>query len=268
MLPVKRFHWDTPEYVDAFTTFLKYTGERIYVRQILRGIFSHYPAESRVIDWGAGEGDLTRLMLEHFHRVYAVEPHPGMRAVLAMRYPRAQVFDGTLISTIPPAPVAVGLISHVFYHVPDHKWGAYTIHAANQLTEDGVLVVTLKNPDSGCNQMLEYFGAPRYNIYDGLARVMQLHTEFDFSFTRVPGSISTPSFDDTLQIARFMLCDRDADAFSHSPTEEEFQEYVRLHFWDERRHTGGWHYEEVFCFVRRNAVHAKQPVALPRQLAL
>ena len=60
-----------------------------------------------------------------------------------------------------PTPVEVGLISHVFYHIPDHKWGAYTIHAANQLTEDGVLVVTLKNPDSGCNQMLEYFGAPR-----------------------------------------------------------------------------------------------------------
>jgi hypothetical protein len=56
-----------------------------------------------------------------------------------------------------------------------------------------------------------------------------------------------------------MLCDRDADAFSHSPTEEEFQEYVREHFWDERRNTGGWHYEEVFCFVRRNAVHATQP---------
>jgi DREV methyltransferase len=259
MLSVKRFHWDTPEYAAAFTTFLKYTGERIYVRQILRGIFSHYPAESHAIDWGAGEGDLTRLMLEHFHHVYAVEPHSGMRAMLATKYPRAQVFDGTLISTIPPTPVAVGLISHVFYHVPDHKWGAYTIHAANQLTEDGVLVVTLKNPDSGCNQMLEYFGAPRYNIYDGLARVMRLHTEFDFSFTRVPGSISTTSFDDTLQIARFMLCDRDADAFSHSPTEEELQEYVREHFWDERRHTGGWHYEEVFCFVRRNAVRGKQP---------
>ena len=107
--------------------------------------------------------------------------------------------------------------------------------------------------------MLEYFGAPRYNIYDGLAGAMRRHTEFDFSFTRVPGSISTPSFKDTLQIARFMLCDRDADAFSHSPTEEEFQEYVREHFWDERRDTGGWHYEEVFCFVRRNAVRGKQP---------
>src|SRR5262245_12001699 len=117
MQPVKRFHWDTPEYAEAFTTLLKCAGGRIHVHQILRGIVSHYPAVSHAIDWGAGEGDLTHLLLEHFQRVYAVEPHPGMRTVLATRYPRAQVFAGTLISTIPPAPVAVGLISHVFYHV-------------------------------------------------------------------------------------------------------------------------------------------------------
>jgi hypothetical protein len=243
-LPLSEIHW-----------------RRVYERQILRGIFSHYPAESRASDCGAGEGDLTSLMLEHFQHVYAVEAHPGMRAVLATRCPRAQVFDGTIISTIPPTRVEVGLISHVFYHVPDHKWGAYTIHAANQLTEDGVLVVTLKDPDSGCNQMLEYFGAPRYNIYDGLARVIRLHTEFDFSFYACARFHSTTSFDDTLKIARFMLCDRDADAFSRSPTEEEFQEYVHVYFWDERRNTGGWHCKVVFWFVRRNAVHAKQPGA-------
>jgi hypothetical protein len=189
--------------------------------------------------------------------VYAVEPHPAMRTVLATRHPDAQVFAGTLMSTIPPAPLSVGLISHVFYHVPDHKWGAYTIHAAKQLTADGVLIVILKNPDSGCNRMLEDFGAPRYNLYDGLAGVMRRHREFDFSFTRVPGSISTTSFADTLTIARFMLCDRDADAFSHSPTEEDFQEYVRAHFWDERSNTGGWSHDELLCFVRPNA-YAKQ----------
>jgi hypothetical protein len=259
MLPVKRFYWDTPEYADAFATLLKCTGERVYVYQILRGIFSNYPAESRAIDWGAGGGDLTSLILEHFRCAYAVEPHPGMRTLLATRCPRAQIFDGTIMSMIPPTPVEVGLISHVFYHVPDHKWGAHTIHAANQLTEDGVLIVTLKDPDSGCNQMLEHFGAPRYNLYAGLARVIRLHAEFDFSFTRVPGcSIFTTSFDETLKIARFMLCDRDADAFSRPPTEEEFQEYVRAHFWDEKKGTGGWHYRVVFCFVRRNAVYAEQ----------
>ncbi len=253
MPTVKRFHWDTPDYADAFATLLKCAGKRASIGRILREIFAQYPAESHAIDWGAGPGDLTKLLLEHAQHVYAVEPHPGMRTELAARCPRAQIFEGTMMLTIPPTKVEVGLISHVFYHIPDHKWGAYTIHAANQLTENGVLVVILKAPDSRCNRMLEHFGAPPYDLYAGLARVMRLHTEFDFSFTRVADAISTTSFEDTLKIARFMLCDRDADAFSSPPTEQQFQYYVRENFWDESKGAGGWRFHVVYCFVRRNA---------------
>ena len=104
--------------------------------------------------------------------------------------------------------------------------------------------------------MLEHFGAPRYDLYEGLARGIRLHTEFDFSFMRAPAPITTTSLEDTLKIARFMLCDRDADAFSRPPTEEEFQAYVREHFWDERQGRGGWKCATAFCCVRRNAVYA------------
>ena len=48
---------------------------------------------------------------------------------------------------------------------------------------------------------------------------------------RASASITTTSFEDTLTLARFMLCDRDADAFSRPLMEEEFQVYVRGHFW-------------------------------------
>jgi hypothetical protein len=195
-------------------------------------------------------------MVEHFQHVYAVEPHPGMRTVLATRCPRAQIFDGTLMSAVLPTQVEVGLISHMLYHVPDHKWGAYTMHAAQHLTPHGVLIVTLKTVDAGCNQMLEYFGAPRYDLQRGLRSVMRLHPEFAFVFQHAPASITTTSFAETLQIARFMLCDRDADAFSRPPTEEAFQVYVREHFWDERTGSGGWACATMFCCVRRNAVYA------------
>ena len=158
MQPVKRFPWDSAEYAEAFATLGRCSRERVYVRQLLHGIVSAYPGEAHAVDWGAGRGDLTSLLLEHFQQVYAVEPHPGMRAVLTARCPLAQIVDGTLMSTVLPTKVEVGLLSHVFYHVPDHKWGAYTIHAAKQLTENGTLIVTLKNGDSGCNQMLEHFG--------------------------------------------------------------------------------------------------------------
>jgi hypothetical protein len=158
VLPVQRFHWDSAEYAEAFATLVRCSGERVYERQLLRELFAAYPAESHAVDWGAGGGDLTSLLVEHFHHVYAVEPHTGMRAVLTTRCPLAQVVDGTLMSTVLPTKVEVGLISHVLYHVPDYKWGAYTMHAAQQLTEHGILIVTLKTVDSGCNRCSRLLG--------------------------------------------------------------------------------------------------------------
>ena len=96
-------------------------------------------------------------------------------------------------------------------------------------------ILVLKSVKSRCNQMLKHIGAPSYDLPGGLAGVMRLHPGFTFSFLRVPTSITTSSFAETLAIARFMLCDRDADAFSRPPTEEAFQAYVRDHFWDEER---------------------------------
>jgi hypothetical protein len=104
--PVKRFHWDSAEYAEAFATLVRCAGERVYERQILGELFAAYPAESHAVDWGAGGGDLTSLMVEHFQHVYAVEPHPGMRAVLATRCPRAQL---------------LGRYHHV--HRPTHQGG-------------------------------------------------------------------------------------------------------------------------------------------------
>jgi hypothetical protein len=255
---MQRFHWDTPEYADAFSALLKCSGERVHLHRRLRAILADYPRHSRAIDWGAGQGDLTGLLLERFQEVHAVEPHPGMRAALASNHPSARILDGTILSAIPPAPVEVGLISHVFYHVPDYKWGAYAIRAARQLAANGVLIITLKDPDSGCNRMIEHFGARRFDLYEGLLCAMRTHPEFEFSFTRVPGSVFTDSYEDTLQIARFMMCDRDADAFSREPTEEQFRTYVRERFWNEQSGTGGWRYDVVLCLVRRNPLFSSE----------
>jgi ubiquinone/menaquinone biosynthesis C-methylase UbiE len=58
------------------------------MHRFLRGIFTDYPEGSRAIDWGAGTGDLTSLMLEHFGHVYAVAASPfagGARRTLSRR---------------------------------------------------------------------------------------------------------------------------------------------------------------------------------------
>jgi hypothetical protein len=251
--PVRRYHWDSPEYAEAFAVLLRSTRERTFLHQLLNRTLSCFPPGSHAVDWGAGSGDLTALMLQHVRHVYAVEPSPAMRAELEKKCPEALILGGTIVSASLPTPVEVGVMSHVLYHVPDHKWGSYVLRAAGHLSQDGVLLVIQSDLDTGANRMLEHFGAPRFDIYSVLATVIRRNKEYDFTFTRGPGPLRTATFEETLQVARFVLCDRDEDAFSRPPTEEEFQSYVREHFWDEQTGTGGWQHDIVCCIVRRNA---------------
>ena len=254
-MPVERYHWNTEAYTEAFETLLRCSQERLPVYTRLENIFSNYPADSKAIDWGAGSGDLTALLLQHFKHVYAVEPNPAMCELISVRCPSATVFASSLIDLMPAQRFDIGIISHVLYHIPDFKWGAYILHAARFLSENGVLIVTLKNPDSGCNKMLEHFGAPSFDLYARLSSAVRRHKDFDFTFSRVPGGIKTQSFEETLAIARFMLCDRDSDVFSIELKEADLQAYVREHFWDEKTSSGGWSYDVVFCLIKRNLLY-------------
>jgi SAM-dependent methyltransferase len=249
---MKRYRWDSAEYAEAFVTLLRSYGSREHLYSLLRGLLVHIPADAAAIDWGAGTGDLTRVLLERAHSVYAVEPSPTLRDTLAANCSAAHVINGTIMSAEPPRQVNVAVLSHVLYHIPDHQWGAHVIRAANFLAPEGVLLVVLKDADSGCNRMLEDFGAPPFDLFTGLTRVMRRHKEFDFSFSHSPHALCTTSFEDTLRVARFMMSDRAENAFSWRPTESQFQDYVRAHFWDEEKNVGGWLIGDVYCLIRRN----------------
>jgi SAM-dependent methyltransferase len=249
---MKRYPWDSAEYAEAFATLLRSYGSREHLYEALRDLLAHIPAEGTAIDWGAGTGDLTRVLLERARTVYAVEPNPRMRDTLAANYPSAHVIDGTVMSAEPPGQADVAVLSHVLYHIPDHEWGTHVIRAASFLAPGGVLLVVLKDPDSGCNRMLEDFGAPPFDLFAGLARVVRRHKEFDFTFSHRPHALRTTSFEDTVLVARFMMADRAEDAFSWRPTERQFRDYVWAHFWDEEKNVGGWSLGDVHCLVRRN----------------
>jgi SAM-dependent methyltransferase len=252
MTAMTRYRWDSPEYAEAFAALLRSYGSREHLYSLLRDLLARSPADAAAIDWGAGTGDLTRVLLERARKVYAVEPSAAMRETLAANCPAAQVIDGTIMSAEPPGKVHVAVLSHVLYHIPDHQWAAHVIRAAGFLAPDGVLLVALKDPDSGCNRMLEHFGAPPFDLFAALARVVRRHREFDFAFSHSPHTLRTASFEDTLRVARFMMADRAEGAFSCRPTESQFQEYVRSHFWDEQKKVGGWWIGDVYCLVRPN----------------
>jgi SAM-dependent methyltransferase len=252
MASMQRYQWDSTEYAEAFATLLRSYGSRAHLYSVLRDLMIPIPSDAVAIDWGAGTGDLTRVLLERAPTVYAVEPSPKQRDTLAANCPAAHIIDGTIISADPPGQASVAVLSHVLYHIPDHQWGANVIRAANFLGPEGVLLVVLKDSDSGCNRMLDHFGAPPFDLFTGLTRVLRRHKEFDFSFSHSPHALCTTSFEDTLQVARFMMADRAEDAFSWRPTEAQFQDYVRAHFWEEEKNVGCWSIDDVYCLIRRN----------------
>jgi trans-aconitate methyltransferase len=252
MTAMKRYHWDSTEYAEAFAALLRCYGSREHLYTTVRELIAHQPSDAVAIDWGAGSGDVTRILLERLRTVYAVEPSPKLRAALAANCPSAHVIDGTIMHAEPPARAHVAILCHVLYHVPDHQWGAHVIRAANFLTPDGVLLVVLKAPDTGCNQMIEHFSAPRFDLIGGLAPVVRRHKEFDFTFSQRRHTLITRSYEETLQIARFMMADRAEEAFSALPSEAEFVSYVRERLWDEAQQRGGWTIGDVYCLVRRN----------------
>lgn len=246
----QRFHWADDAYAKAFDTLLGCSGERPYVYAYLKTIMQAYPKQGSAVDWGAGSGDICRLLSEHFDTVFAIEPNAFLRSCLAEFCPNAFLLNGDLNGAVPPRAVEVGIISHVFYHIPDHKWAAYILKAANYLADDGALVVLLKDANSDCNQMLEYFGAPRFDLISTLQLMMQKYTEYSYSLERLPGSFYTKSLQDTFDIARLVMCDRDEDAFSKPVYEQSFLDYVAANFWDDSAKRGGWGYDVLALCVR------------------
>lgn len=247
----QRLTWGDQHYERAFNTLLECSGERPHVHAYLRNVLKDYGRDSRAVDWGAGSGDLTTLLLEQFEHVTAIEPSAVFRSYLEQQCPTASIVNGTLTDHPPLGLVDVGLISHVLYHIPDHKWPACALRAAHQLSRQGVLLMMLKDADSGCNRMLEYFGAPRFNLVERIQPLMAMNRDFNYTVDRVAGSFKTSNLNDTLDIARLMLCDRDEDAFSSVPSEQDFADYVREHFWNDVTGEGGWDYDVMIVAMRR-----------------
>ena len=98
------------------------------------------PRESTVLDLAAGTGKLTRVLVERFDRVLAVEPLDGMRAVLEEVVPDAEALAGEAESI----PLEDASVDAVFVAEAFHWFGgdpAAVAEIARVLRPGGTLVV-------------------------------------------------------------------------------------------------------------------------------
>ena len=183
-------------------------------------------------------GTSPSLLLEHFQRVYAVEPHPGMRAVLAARCPaRAGFRLAPSSQLIPPAPV--GGWSHQSCLLPCARSQMGGLYDSRCQSAHGGWCSDRdpQRPRFGTViRCSKHFGAPRYNLYDGLAQSDAAPHGIRLFFYSV---CQVPSLRPRLPIrsrSPGSCCVTETPMPSPIPQrEEEFQEYVRAHFWDERQ---------------------------------
>ncbi len=140
----QRLVW-TPELVDRFwdgvwTTRLKeFSFARQAGRALIVAIDHLLPAGARVLDFGAGVGDLTTLLLERHLQVAGYDPSPAARTALARRFHEQAGFLGTL-GPKDRQQFDVVVMAEVIEHVLDDAFDE-TLALVSQATAPGGLVV-------------------------------------------------------------------------------------------------------------------------------
>jgi SAM-dependent methyltransferase len=104
--------------------------------------------DAGVLDLGAGTGKLTRVLLERFARVVAVEPDPAMRALIPVE---AEVLAGTAEEVpLPDASVAAVFCGESFHWF---DWPRAIGEIARVLEPGGGLVLMWNRPSGGLHSV-------------------------------------------------------------------------------------------------------------------
>ncbi len=249
----RRFEWDSEEYSEAFACLLRCSSERSVLTPYLRQQIQQLPIGSAAVDWGAGTGDLTQLLVQNCSPTFAVEPSPAMRQTLKQKLPNSQILAGDLLTARPPVPIDYALLAHVLYHLPDEDWPQILHRLLDFQSPEGQLVIILKGSNSGCNRMLEQFGAQRFDLMRQMTMNANKFSGFDLKVDQLSATVHTNSYEETEKIARFMMCDRGVDEFPTPPEEADFINYVTTKLWTPALHRGGWDYEVTVCTITRAA---------------
>ncbi len=221
---VARFDSSSPEYTQAFQTFLAHTDQKTKALQWLDREVDGLARKQTAIDSGAGTGKLTAWLVERFASVVGLEPNPTLAAEFRQTCPTATLLPHTIVDANPPQAADFVLCSHVFYYIPRDAWEANLLHLIDWLSAGGTLAIALQNPATDCSQMVAHFLDLKFDLED-LAAIARAIPGSPYAVTQetISAHIRTPDLPTTYQVAEFILS---AHPMPNPPRCTELEEYI------------------------------------------
>lgn len=192
----------TPQqYAEIYQILQKHDNSRQIVDYIKQAILPEITPNA-YLDIGAGEGKITRNLLQFFDQTTAVEPNPEYTNYL-QKLPGLKVIDTLFQQVEMRDNFDFILCSHVMYHVAQDEWECFILKAYHQLKTGGKLMFVLPS-DKGTHYRKCVQYNPNYLCYRLLTSIADRH--------RIPYNVhidnaryTTKSLDEMYRICRFSI---------------------------------------------------------------
>lgn len=225
---VTRFDSLSPEYSEAFHTFLAHTDQKQKAIDWLDREVGALARRRTAIDAGAGTGKLTGWLAERFSTVIGVEPNPTLAREFRAACPGITLIPETILGAEPESAADFVLCSHVFYYIPQLDWEANLRQMMGWLAPQGVLAIAIQNPDTDCMRMVDHFVGGRYDLSNlSPVALSEPGASYEVRLDTVEAHIETDDLQTACRIAEFML---NVVALPDPPTWAALQDYVARQF--------------------------------------
>jgi SAM-dependent methyltransferase len=231
---VRAFESNTPEYHQAFKTFLDHTDQKDKALAWLSQQISSLRRRQVLIDVGAGNGKLTAWLMPQFRETIAIEPSASLVEELRVACPSATIMPTTIGAAFPAALADFILCSHVFYYIPRPEWETNLLQMTRWLAPGGMLALAIQNPHTDCMKMVRFFSGGRLDLGElcGTAESAP-GGKFTASVDTVPAQIRADDLATACAVAEFML---NVLPLPTPPRWVDLERYVDEHFRRESRY--------------------------------
>ncbi|MCP8616151.1 class I SAM-dependent methyltransferase [Salirhabdus salicampi] len=138
------------EFIDLFNDWSQSYDETVSGTNIeYKEVFRHYDkilnevakrVKGHIIEFGAGTGNLTKLLQEQQCEVIGIEPSPKMREIALKKVPNVQILDGDFLNFPIDKTIHAFVSSYAFHHLTNDEKNV-AIKTYSDLLQSGGKVV-------------------------------------------------------------------------------------------------------------------------------